>query len=1764
MVKESIMETLSIIYNKKHYNNLVFKSFLIIHKRRRLNEMLNDAEMYGMKEILKNWRLYVITLNKLRENEIKAKIFYESLLYSKYFKLFNQILYRRNIKFFHIMKMIKIIEKNIINNIIKPWNDIIKNYKRLQLCKIHITNNYQIYLKNKIMNEIYKVYNRRIGIYLFDLFILKYYKSIFLESFTNFYYNSLQKEEQLYKNIRIMKINKFFEIWKFNSHYKISIHFYQYKLKSNTFQFIKNYKNIRIKLKKLNILIRKNMEKNLLEKYLNKLLEENKKKLLKKFLLNNFIKIIESIIKKFIFQIMYKNYKINLNEEMNNNLSKLHYENKLKLKIYYKLLENMKIKLKKRNLLTLAIINYKRYLLSKYFNNFIEKYLNKQIFYEKLLFQFNNFKNLLIKRFYFKLLQENIKKIIQLNFCNEILMKNYEEYLKKSIIKRMKFIIEININRKNLLIQQIYNFIFNPVTGSGTTATNSTKDISSTIGPSTVTPGKRANFTAMECTMGKGANKDIVDTINTEDIIGNNIKVAPFGAVGEGVGEVAPFGVGGKDTIGTVETGTVGSSTVMEEKIKLIYRNIKILIKPLKSELMVFILYILVLKTRLNKFYNFYYNFSDHELINSLFNYLNNNINFINNNFKNLENLENNLKNLENNLKNLENNLENLENNFNNLNLNNLINNFKKNNKILLYQLTFSFISNQFFIPIQFFYFLQYIFLIILFPVTVSPVTVLGQADCTTNSTVVPGTKDISSKVISSRGPSTVTEENSTTHFAALGKGANFTAMECTSGKGANSTFMECTTGNMATNTIKDIKGVISGVNTSKEGPFGFGANTNEGPFGFGANTKEVPFRAVVGPSTVTEENSTINFAAPGKGANFTAMECTIRDIIDINDNNIEGIENLLNINNIKINHYNTNFIDGIDGIDGISEGIEDINGINSISDGITEGTEDINEVMEYIENIYDNECINLIYNIYNTNFTNSTKDSKDIGTIGASTVTEGKRANSTLMECTSGKRANSTLMECTSGKRANSTLMECTSGKRANSTLMECTPGKGASFTAMECTTNNPLYTTNSIKKMEYEILMKIPIWRLLRYKYLIKKRKCIYNYWYKLIKKNNLDENFLENFNIIINLIKKNYIIIYWYKLLLTQRENKKLLLEEKIKLEQQEKIKILENNKKFYHIINNLLKKYLSKYYIIIYYNYLINKNIEMKYIIKWNWNYMKKYEINYIYIINLKKLIRNWNIYTKNNIEIKLISKEFNRINILYKSFKIWYNFTSILNKKHEENFLKIKFIINFNNKNFYLKIWYQNFKLNCIGRKKLLKYFLKWNNFIKYKLKLYQQFDIINFNMKKNLLMKYYKIWYENYEKLLIEENNFIIINNKINNNLIKKYYKIFNNYIKKQIILKNIYKKIYEENNLRRKNKIFIIFKFLFSINKLEILLNNLIKNYYKIFYENFLNEIIWIKKLQNYKFLYKLIHYQFLAPNKVLDPNSIVDGSTIVDPNSTVDGNTIVDPNSINVNSIVLGIRILNKNAYYNLRYKLLRNNCLNKLILNYFHVWKSLCNKSFFYYQIKFVYFYPVTGSGTTGEVTNSTTSSFTNSNIKSIKSITTIDSIVPYTLNEDTGKGANFTAMECTSEKNINEIAVVTNFGESSTFIEDTVEITKTPSGRIGSVGPSTVTEVTEELINIRIKYIMKWCIEIMKYWKIQSGVINFDEEILKEIYIFIRTNRVIEALRALQENCLIINLLKVCKTRVEDFIYHKNYKLKYKIFNHLKQLENLNSI
>uniref|UniRef100_A0A3B0NCJ3 DEAD-box family (SNF2-like) helicase, putative n=1 Tax=Theileria annulata TaxID=5874 RepID=A0A3B0NCJ3_THEAN len=85
------------------------------------------------------------------------------------------------------------------------------------------------------------------------------------------------------------------------------------------------------------------------------------------------------------------------------------------------------------------------------------------------------------------------------------------------------------------------------------------------------------------------------------------------------------------------------------------------------------------------------------------------------------------------------------------------------------------------------------------------------------------------------------------------------------------------------------------------------------------------------------------------------------------------------------------------------------------------------------------------------------TKDNRDIkvttGTVGASTVTEGKGANFTAIECTSGKGANSMGMKCTSEKNPNEIAVVTKTGESSTFSEVE---GKGANSMVTECTMGN------------------------------------------------------------------------------------------------------------------------------------------------------------------------------------------------------------------------------------------------------------------------------------------------------------------------------------------------------------------------------------------------------------------------------------------------------------------------------------------------------------------------------------------------------------------------------------------------------------------------------------------------------------------------------------------------------------------------------------
>ncbi|XP_952132.1 uncharacterized protein TA13990 [Theileria annulata] len=163
-----------------------------------------------------------------------------------------------------------------------------------------------------------------------------------------------------------------------------------------------------------------------------------------------------------------------------------------------------------------------------------------------------------------------------------------------------------------------------------------------------------------------------------------------------------------------------------------------------------------------------------------------------------------------------------------------------------------------------------------------------------------------------------------------------------------------------------------------------------------------------IGPSTLTE----------GKGANSTAMECTMATTV--RDTSTNG---------------------GTVGASTVTGVTENLNMLKCIFGCRSEFL--ISSVHHRIEfkrlwkyNIINNNIpwkfINPVTVLGHTDST-VVPGTSTTGTIGASIVTEGKGANSTGMECTPGKGANSTGMECTPGKGANFTAIECTGEKIPN-----------------------------------------------------------------------------------------------------------------------------------------------------------------------------------------------------------------------------------------------------------------------------------------------------------------------------------------------------------------------------------------------------------------------------------------------------------------------------------------------------------------------------------------------------------------------------------------------------------------------------------------------------------------------------------------------------------------------------------------------------------
>uniref|UniRef100_A0A3B0N3X4 Uncharacterized protein n=1 Tax=Theileria annulata TaxID=5874 RepID=A0A3B0N3X4_THEAN len=345
---------------------------------------------------------------------------------------------------------------------------------------------------------------------------------------------------------------------------------------------------------------------------------------------------------------------------------------------------------------------------------------------------------------------------------------------------------------------------------------------------------------------------------------------------------------------------------------------------------------------------------------------------------------------------------------------------------------------------------------------------------------------DTNSTTIPPLGPSTVTEENSTTHFAAPGKGANFTAMECTMGKGANFTAMECTSG--------------KGANDTFSTP-GKGANSTamECTMGKGANSMVM--------ECTTEENSNTFAVVTNFGESDTFNEGYI--ISDVSsEGNEDGEEDEV------VGGYGMGIGYGIGGVVGAPFGA--VGGVVGASTVMGEEIE-LNRIylyiqekmlkkynkkslycllrsyypldlikyqhqttllkyklLQYIQQFYQfNLFINSVYSVTVSGTTENNeensntkiaakgstgiKDTEDITTIGASTVTEEKNSNEIAVVTKFGESGTN------EGKGANFMHMECTMG---SSGTVEASTVTEEELDIINTFTNNNLNVINFEKR--------------------------------------------------------------------------------------------------------------------------------------------------------------------------------------------------------------------------------------------------------------------------------------------------------------------------------------------------------------------------------------------------------------------------------------------------------------------------------------------------------------------------------------------------------------------------------------------------------------------------------------------------------------------------------------------------------------------------
>ncbi|UKK01206.2 hypothetical protein MACK_002019 [Theileria orientalis] len=532
-VRNSVLDSLSDVYSRKHYCRLVLNSFLIPIRKKRYEELMEYAENYSMKKFIQRWRVQVLTLNEVKNNELSAKLYYESSLSSKCLKAFKALGKQSSLKNYKLLRLVSIIKSNLVCNIIMPWNELTKKYKRLDLCLTDLTNNHNKMLKNQAFNSIFNFYNKRVGVSMLDDFVRYYLKKRALYQIYAFYTHILQKQVCLDKKLKLVLAEKYFEHWRYMSLYKISSNIYKYNIKSKSFNKLKQYANYKMLLNKKEQIVSREMNRYLKDRVLTKMSEFHTSRKWIRTLIKNMISIVEMHQKRSSFKKLYEHYKI-IEHELDNNLKAERFSKMVLFNRGVRSMYEYAVKRKgKKEKMLLAAMNYNRYLCSYVFDHMLKLYTEKENRNMKVLEQFNESRNVYLKRLYFSSFRRAILKTMRLDKQYELISNNYDAYLASTVFKSIHDVIRTNHSRKLSLIASILS----------------------------------ANEEREE-----GYNEETTDEVNTKVLSSSRVSV------------------------------------------KMLLASTK----PLKSECLSFLLYLLAFKSKFNEVYHSYFSKNEDELVNKL------------------------------------------------------------------------------------------------------------------------------------------------------------------------------------------------------------------------------------------------------------------------------------------------------------------------------------------------------------------------------------------------------------------------------------------------------------------------------------------------------------------------------------------------------------------------------------------------------------------------------------------------------------------------------------------------------------------------------------------------------------------------------------------------------------------------------------------------------------------------------------------------------------------------------------------------------------------------------------------------------------------------------------------------------------------------------------------------------------------------------------------------------------------------------------------